>query len=147
MLWYIADLLHKLELSVSFEMFKHETGYDLFQVSLRHQMEEQMQLMGRPGYDEMEPQVIYKLNDVVNGQSYYNQNPELSYDRDIVNEIWDDLNLWPSIEPNRKPIRRKNSEYSAFFLNLPTLMHCNMNRKAMARPRPENLSPVRRSNA
>lgn len=122
-MFYIADLFHKLGLSVSYEMFKQETGYDLFEVSLRQQIEEQMMYMCRPGYLETDPQVIYKLNDFVNGQSFYNKNPEMCYDRDVVNEIWDDLRLWPSIDCKR-PTRRGRKEYEEFLLNVSNLQMC-----------------------
>lgn len=116
-LYYVADLMHKLGLSVSYELFKHETGFDLFELSLRHQMEEQMQYVCRPGYVEAEPQIIYKLGDFVNGQSFYNKNPEMCYDRDVVGEIWDDLELWPAFECNKRPTRRGRKQYEEFFLS------------------------------
>lgn len=116
-MFYVSDLLHKLGLSVSYEMFRQETGYDLFEVSLRQQMEEQMLYVCRPGYSETEPQIIYKLSDFINGQSFYNKNPEMQYERDVINEIWDDLRLWPSIECKR-PTRRGRKEYEDFLLNV-----------------------------
>lgn len=128
-LYYIADLLHKLGLSVSYEMFKNETGYDLFDVSLRHQMEEQGQVMCRPGYQDGEPQIIYKLSDFVNGQNYYNENPELCYDRDVVGEVWEDLNLWPGIECNKRPVKRGRADFDIFLLNMTTQRSTSPNKK------------------
>lgn len=127
-IYYIADLLNKLGLSVSYELFKNETGYDLFEVSLRHQMEEQIQYMYRPGFAEGEPQIIYKLSDFIQGQNYYNKNPELCYDRDVVAEVWEDLNLWPAIECGKKPVKRGRAEYEDFLLNM-TMLRSTPNKK------------------
>lgn len=121
LLYYISDLLNKLGLSVSYEMFKNETGYDLFEVTMRHQMEEQIQYMYRPEFADGEPQIIFKLSDFVVGQDFYNKNPDCNYDREVIPEIWEDLNLWPSIEPNKRPVRRGRPDYETFLLNATTL--------------------------
>lgn len=143
-LFYVADLMHKLGLSVSYEFFRQESGFDLFQVSLRHQMEEQSQFIARPGYDETEPQIIYKLSDFVNGQSFYNKNPELCYDRDVVNEIWDDLHLWPAVECNRRPTRRSHSGFENVLLNLPISRSALTKRRAQERGRNDQVQGLRK---
>lgn len=145
-LYYIADLMQKLGLTVSYELFKQETGFDLYQVSLRHQMEEQLPYLLRPGYIESEPQIIYKLSDFVSGQNFYNKNPEMCYDRDIVSEVWDDLNLWPSPECTKRPTKRDYSEYEETLLKTSGPLTVPPKRRPSRLDRPRNYaeSEIRR---
>lgn len=116
-LYYIADMLHKLGLSVAYEMFRLETGYDLFEESLRVQQAEQAPYMCRPGWDETLPQIIYKLADFIVYQEEFRASgdEEAICDYNIVDDIWDELKLWPAFEGHRKPVRKGRAEYDDFL--------------------------------
>lgn len=119
-LYYIADLLHKLNLSVSYEMFRLESGYDLFEESVRVQREEQADYMERENYDAAEPQIIYKLDDIFDLHSNLKENPEqlTECNADVIDEIWDELKLWPALEGHKRPVKRGEAEYDDFLLQV-----------------------------
>lgn len=139
-IYYIADLFNKLGLSVSYEIFKNETGYDLFEVSLRHQMDEQIQFMYRPEFADGEPMIIYKMADFVGIQEIYNRAEGACYDRDIIPEIWEDLNLYPSFAGNKKPVHRGRAEYEEFLLNMSVLRSTPVKKKQSKWERMRNYS-------
>lgn len=122
-LYYVADLLHKLNLSVSFEMFKTESGYHLFEESLILQKDEMRPFFEREDYDKNVPAIIYKLGEFIDYQNHFRNNDIYVQDMadDGVNAIWEQLHLWPALEGHKRPVRRGRAEYDEFIavLNSP----------------------------